>query len=310
MWQAIAATAGAIANPIMQVIQNKQNRKYADKQYQRERADSLSDWALQNEYNSPKAAMQRARDAGLNPHVVGAKGAFTDAAPIKTPDTPTPEGKAPQVDPQSLMAFTDLRHKEAQIDLLQREMTLRENEALLTTANTELARLRSEGQGILNKQQQADLDYWNSIRDTAIEKYKTGARMSKAQLQGQRNQNALSEQELFQRDSMNAETLKGAYIKNQNMLLQQKQMALDRAQTQEQTRKLKAEIKNIKANTNRTEVLTFLDQMEGELRKRGASFKDPAWQRWIQDFITNPDDAIKKVRAQGWKNFIDNFTLK
>ena len=49
---------------------NKRAERFAIKSYLTQRKDTLSDWNMQNEYNSPSAAMERLRKAGLNPNLV------------------------------------------------------------------------------------------------------------------------------------------------------------------------------------------------------------------------------------------------
>ena len=70
---------------------NKRAERFAIKSYLTQRKDTLSDWNMQNEYNSPSAAMERLRKAGLNPNLVYGDGnAIQSASPIKSPDAPNP----------------------------------------------------------------------------------------------------------------------------------------------------------------------------------------------------------------------------
>ena len=63
---------------------NKRTQKYNREMYERQRADSLSDWTRQNEYNSPTSQMARLREAGLNPNLVYGKGADNTAQAIRS----------------------------------------------------------------------------------------------------------------------------------------------------------------------------------------------------------------------------------
>lgn len=59
------------------------------RQGKKQRAHELSLWHMTNEYNSPKAQMDRLREAGLNPHLVHGNANQTDQ-PHQSPDEPTP----------------------------------------------------------------------------------------------------------------------------------------------------------------------------------------------------------------------------
>lgn len=75
---------------------NKQNIQYAREAYSRERADSLSDWHMQNAYNDPSAQMERLKNAGLNPNLVYGNGADAQmGAPVKPTKQQLPNLQAP-----------------------------------------------------------------------------------------------------------------------------------------------------------------------------------------------------------------------
>lgn len=68
--------------------------------YNRQRADSISDWKMQNEYNSPLAQMQRYKDAGLNPNLI--YGQSNVAQPVRSTDFKKPDIIPNQVNPDLL----------------------------------------------------------------------------------------------------------------------------------------------------------------------------------------------------------------
>lgn len=81
-----SATWGSLAGPIGTVVgagvgaisqgsMNKKTRKFTEQMYARQRADALTDWQMQNAYNSPEQQMQRLKAAGLNPNLVYGNGA-------------------------------------------------------------------------------------------------------------------------------------------------------------------------------------------------------------------------------------------
>jgi len=81
--------AGQGINAISQGATNRSNQKFAQQQYAQQRKDSLADWTMQNEYNSPQAQMQRFKSAGLNPNMVYGGGATTTAQPVRSSQAPT-----------------------------------------------------------------------------------------------------------------------------------------------------------------------------------------------------------------------------
>lgn len=86
-------------NAVLQGFQNRANRKFAMKQYSIARKDALSDYNMQNEYNSPASQMERLKQAGLNPNLVYGTGAGSmTAAPIKSAPQNAAQGEAPKVD--------------------------------------------------------------------------------------------------------------------------------------------------------------------------------------------------------------------
>lgn len=83
-------------NAIVQGATNRKNRAFAREMYARERADSLADWAMQNEYNSPAAQMQRFKDAKLNPHLIYGQGNV--ATPVRSASGSSGNAVAPRID--------------------------------------------------------------------------------------------------------------------------------------------------------------------------------------------------------------------
>lgn len=86
---------GNLASGVAQIFQNASNRKFQLSMYNRERADALSDWNMQNAYNSPSAQMQRLKMAGLNPNLVYGSGTSqnVEASPVRQS---TPSGTSQQ----------------------------------------------------------------------------------------------------------------------------------------------------------------------------------------------------------------------
>ena len=94
MITALAGAGSAAANPIMQVINNKQNEKLAGKFNQW----SIDQWNRENAYNTPSAQMARLAAAGINPNMAFANGNLVNEA-AASPSVSTSSNTAPQLDP-------------------------------------------------------------------------------------------------------------------------------------------------------------------------------------------------------------------
>lgn len=85
-------------NAVVQGTTNRKNRQFAKSEARWQRANSLSDYNMQNQYNSPAEQMKRLREAGLNPNLVYGNGATTQAASISPTQGAKSEATAPRVD--------------------------------------------------------------------------------------------------------------------------------------------------------------------------------------------------------------------
>lgn len=95
----IPVVGGIVSNAMNAKAQNRineQNIQYAREAYSRERADSLSDWHMQNAYNDPASQMDRLKNAGLNPNLVYGNGADAQmGAPVRASKQQLPNLQAP-----------------------------------------------------------------------------------------------------------------------------------------------------------------------------------------------------------------------
>lgn len=128
---------GAGINAFAQGAMNKKTRKWNEKMYAKQRADSLADWNMQNAYNSPEANMARLRKAGLNPNLVYGTGSATqEAGSVPQSNTGNWNPKAPQFDVESIASYIDTRLKEAQIDNMVVQNGVLQQEKLKKAAET------------------------------------------------------------------------------------------------------------------------------------------------------------------------------
>lgn len=128
MWQTAAAQGGSeilggFVNWAATAQQNKKSRQWNEKMMDK-----------MNEYNSPKAQMERFDEAGLNPHLIYGQG---------TPgNQPSPvQGKfglPPLPVPNMLAMYNDFRLKNAQIDHIKAMQSNVEQETVLKTLDQAL----------------------------------------------------------------------------------------------------------------------------------------------------------------------------
>jgi hypothetical protein len=145
----IAAALGAastILPPVMTAITNRQNRKYA-----------LQDWNRQNAYNHPKQQMQRLQEAGLNPNLVYGGGATTTAQPVRSTEMQVPNVDLQKI-PETLGSYQSFKNQQLENSRIQGALELQkaqknniEANTLSTLAGTDLKRLDATSKGILNQ---------------------------------------------------------------------------------------------------------------------------------------------------------------
>jgi len=119
------------------MIGNELNQKIAAAQYNRQRKDSLADWNMQNEYNSPSAQMQRYKDAGLNPHLIYGNAQGATAAMPRGSDLASVSKEAANAQaPQGAMGFYDAQVKQDQANNLQAQLDVIKQQKELMAAQT------------------------------------------------------------------------------------------------------------------------------------------------------------------------------
>jgi hypothetical protein len=96
---------------------NQRQLGYNQQMYDRQRADALADWNMQNAYNSPSQQMQRFKEAGLNPNLI--YGQMTNSPVVRSTDQKAPDFVAPKLDTNmganALMNYYSIKGTEAQI---------------------------------------------------------------------------------------------------------------------------------------------------------------------------------------------------
>ncbi|QCQ84965.1 DNA pilot protein [Blackfly microvirus SF02] len=138
-------------NAVLQQKQNKANQRYATYMYDRQRADALADFDMQNKYNAPSAQMERLKAAKLNPNLIYGTG--TQAAglssPVRSSSAPSYKGEAPQINLGGAMgAFIDAMMKQTQMNTMETVQRVNEKRLAEMDATIGLKNSQSKLAGI------------------------------------------------------------------------------------------------------------------------------------------------------------------
>lgn len=134
-----AQLAGGVVNNLFGGSRDKKQRQWSEMMYGRQREDALADWNRNNEYNSPKAQMERYADAKLNPNLI--YGQSTTAQPVRSSSAPdyNPTPRSLDIGGAARTAFDvyyDTKMKDAQLDLVAEQIKVAAQESILKGAQT------------------------------------------------------------------------------------------------------------------------------------------------------------------------------
>lgn len=242
--------------------QNRRSQRFADRTYERQKADNLAFWQQQNEYNAPQAQVDRLKQAGLSPALLyggSAAGAAGQADNIRTPEYKNPEFRPADFNfvgegaASSISAIYDLEIKDAQIDNLRAQNTVALEEAALKAAQR-----RSTDQSISRSEFDLELD--KELRETSAEYRKEMLR----KLQADR---AFTLDENERKAAQNSQSL-------QEGLERILSMRVERVRTKADTARLYDVIKGIRKDNT-------IKDLDIELRKAGINPNDPLWARLL-----------------------------
>lgn len=277
---------GGLFNSIGTNRQNFASRQFSREMYNKTRNDNLEFWAMQNEYNSPQAQMQRLQEAGLNPALMyGSGAAGGNAGSIPTPETQSAQFRNPEwgtgisaAGLTGINAMYDLEMKGAQTDNLRAQNQVIVADAALRAAQTANT-LQSTERGIF------DLDLDKDTRAISAEARKEALRQLKTNTDLSINRDA-------REAAINSSNLQEAF---QRMLSIQEQ----RANTIEERNRIRAQKQNIQLDSE-------LKRLDIQLRKKGINPNDPMWSRIVgrvvdEYFKTGGD--IKKAKYNMWQLF-------
>ena len=301
---------GQFASAIGQGIQNRKSREWNEKMYRIQRQDALTDWQMQNAYNSPAAQMERLRNAGLNPNLVYGNGAqASNASPVRSTDVKGWNPQSPQFDTGSVLgAYYDTQIKNAQLDNLKTQKEVMEQQIksavakeLETYANTdkskssrdlidtmvqirgnELTYAQQFSAGKLEKLRQ---DTEKVIQDTAKSKAETAYRLhedERRRLSVNMNLQEAAERILQMRANVlraNAQTI-NEYFKKDVLMQQAQQIeqSIKNLKTNEELQRQKVRLEQMKMTPYDKEFLGVLEGILGKAMPR-VSQKNVDFQR-------------------------------
>lgn len=271
---ALGSLAGGAVNALQQNRQNRRSQQFALDMYNRQKADNLEFWNMQNDYNSPQAQMKRFQEANLNPNLIYGQGSGGNAGSIQTPDLKMPEFRSSNLGDSissaatnGLNAYFDIQYRKAQLDNARAQNTVLQEEATLKRAETDRVLTDTEARRF-------DLDFKNEFRTYNADALRERVRQTR-----------ISTDLAISRDARNAATtssnLKEAVSRMETQFLQRQQMRQNMAKT-------KIEMANIRAQTTRVlqgvQLLKqqgTLNELEIQLRNKNLTFRDPLWTRMV-----------------------------
>ena len=246
---AASGVIGAGINAISQARQNKKEREFATEMYQTQKKDEREFWAMQNEYNSPQAQMQRLQEAGLNPAMMYGQGNTGNAGGLHAPQAPKWTPQAPQYGnafgaiPKGIQDIYDIELKQAQTDNLKKQGSVLVADKLLKMANTLNVNTKTQ-------QGKFDLDLAKDLRHTSLQAAQEELRTAQIS-----NEYKLSENE---RQNIR---LNRSVIESVEKVLT---MRLERSKTVAEKAKIRQTIEAIKKDNK-------LRDLDIELRKMGIN---------------------------------------
>lgn len=157
--QAVGGLASNIVGGLFNANQAKKDRAFQERMYNKQYQDSIDFWNMQNQFNLPSAALQRLKDANLNPLLYyGSAGAAQNVANQQAQLPSAPSGaKASASFSNPFEGFALMsENKEllkAQADKERSDSILKQQQALESAAKTIGERIKADKEGLEYKYQ-------------------------------------------------------------------------------------------------------------------------------------------------------------
>ena len=236
---------------------NDASRRFSLDMYNLQRRDALSDWQMQNDYNSPAAQMKRFIDAGLNPNLIYGNLGSSVAANVR-PSSPSTGGANFQ--PKNALAFYDIMRQQSQAGLANSTIALNSARELLLAQQT-------AGQASKNALLAERVPYAKELAKVSMD----AARNNLEKLSADIMKTNAGTSMLLSED-----VRRNAYLS----------IAKDKS---------KAQIDEIKKRMDVLEKDAELKRLEIQMRNKGLTFNDALWQRLLGQFLLG-ENSIQDLR--------------
>ena len=236
---------------------NDASRRFTLDMYNLQRRDALSDWQMQNEYNSPAAQMKRFIDAGLNPNLIYGNLGSSVAANVR-PSSPSTGGANFQ--PKNALAFYDIMRQQSQAGLANSTIALNSARELLLAQQT-------AGQASKNALLAERVPYAKELAKVSMDAARNNLEKLSADIMKTNAGTSMLLGEDVRRD---------AYLS----------IAKDKS---------KAQIDEIKKRMDVLEKDAELKRLEIQMRNKGLTFNDALWQRLLGQFLLG-ENSIQDLR--------------
>lgn len=267
------------------ILSTHLGNKSAERAYQRDRRDAQADWKQQNEYNSPKAQMERFKEAGLNPQLIYGQGTpgNASATPVQQQKSGAPTYK------YNLQEI----YGEAQRLALNMQQTQQTVENLKT--NQELMATNIELQNQLKGIREKELPFKLDLKDAQIHSLNTQStwrnRLLEPTLQNLNTRTQIAtdknaREERWLKSQLNINNYRGQQIQAQTALtIEQRALTTLKKVAQsnlndyqkitlsEGLRKLQAETENIIQGRRTSMSVEQLNRINAELREWESTYK-------------------------------------
>lgn len=296
--------AGTSINAWSAANTNRKERQWQEMMYAKQRADAMSDWTKQNEYNSPAAQMARLKAAGLNPNLVYGAGATAMASSQPRASTPGSwHPTAPQVFPeQAVAAYYNTKIQEANIRNLDTKNTVLLADAAMKAG--QLDKLRVDTQK--GKTQIASIEQQTGQRTQLLpilmEQIKANIAKMGATTGVLQSDKLLKDAEKLRTEM---ETTKGEAERKVILARNEREAAMNSQNIRESVQRIlnlrQEEAHNetdqirIRQLTKLAEADTKIKEAEAEMYRRGIRPGDPWFWRKTQELLNELDKRLKRV---------------
>lgn len=305
----IAGIIAAVGSIIGGIVKNKADKNanqaqvdYNNMAYGRQRADSLADYAMQNDYNSPTSQMARLRQAGINP-MYAAGNLSTQSATVRSSDynsyQPRPVDYSGAIEgatgaaSSTLLGYYDVQMKQAQIDNLKANNTVILEEAELKKLQAAQIKAGLPGIDTRNQTLGFDLSQKQRLADTQAD-------MAAEQLRSYKVSNDIKLQENERAQAMNASNLREAVARITRMRVQNLRDQLEMTKIPYERDRIEAEIRDIQARANSQEIEGQIKALDRDLKSKGIQPHDNFFLRTLGEFM----DVVAPYHAQH-EGFLD-----